>query len=97
MTDEGRMNTNNTHQFLAHGGRILRRIVSVYFPLGKRHYRDQSGIDRICIKLNDCLYRVVRVKMHIPRTGEPVFVNEEYEAIGGNSHQRRIARREVRL
>ena len=35
--------------------------------------------------------------MHIPRTGEPVFVNEEYEAIGGNSHQRRIARREGRL
>ena len=71
--------------------------MSVYRPLGKRHARDQSCIDRECIKLNDCLYRVVRVKMHIPRTGEPVFVNEEYEVIGGNSHQRRIARREVRL
>ena len=35
--------------------------------------------------------------MHIPRTGERVFVNEEYEATGGNSRQRRIARREGRL
>ena len=69
----------------------------MYCPRSHRHARDQSGIDRECIKLNDCRYRVVRVNMHIPRTGEPVFVNEEYEAIGGNSHQRRIARREVRL
>ena len=37
----------------------------MYCPLGKRHSRDQSGIDPICIKLNDCLYRVVRVNMHI--------------------------------
>src|SRR5450755_4320739 len=42
-----------------------RMMVSMYCPLGKRHSRDQSGIDPICIKLNDCLYRVVRVNMHI--------------------------------
>ena len=31
--------------------------------------------------------------MHIPRAGERVFVNDEYFAMGGNSHQRGIARR----
>ena len=48
-------------------------------------------------KLNESRYRVVRANMHLPRTGERVFVNEEYEAIGGNTHQRRIARRAGRL
>ena len=31
----------------------------------KRHSRDQSGMDCECIKLNDCLHRVVRVNMRI--------------------------------
>ncbi len=40
--------------------------------------------------------------MNIPRTGERVFINEyeaigEHEAIGGNWHQRRIARKLGRL
>ena len=35
--------------------------------------------------------------MHIPRTGERVVVNKEYEAMGGNSHQHRIARQAGRL
>src|ERR1019366_2922420 len=32
---------------------------------GQAALRDQSCMDCECIKLNDCLYRVVRVNMHI--------------------------------
>jgi hypothetical protein len=48
---DGWMNTNNAHQFLAYGVQILRRMVLVSCLLGKEHFRDQSGIDRKCIQV----------------------------------------------